>query len=391
MPSESGLLDHIAILVRWRRLIVTTFFVVTIATAIVSLVLPKAYRAYAVVYPPSQGGDMLGLSSLVGDLPLGLLGLGEGGISATDFVPVLQSDRVAQAVAKRFDLENVYEVETREKLLMEIEDRLEVDLSREQFLSVSFEASTPQGAADQTNAFVEELDKALRLRKREQAGSLRQYFERRVAEAETEVNTAEMAYKQFQTENMAIDLEVQAKAQIETTGILVSELAELIIKKEVASRIMEPGHPKLQQFRIEIDATRQALDRMLMGAPPVSQAPDDLPEIVIPFRDVPDLGLRALQLMRDIEIQNAIYKFVRQEYEKSKLEEDKEVAQVIVLDRAAPPDSRSKPRRSLMVLLAGGLSLILSILFAYVVEAMSNLDESNRGKWAEIKQELRGS
>jgi len=274
---------------------------------------------------------------------------------------------------------------------MAVDERLEVELSREQFLTVSYEASTPRSAADQTNAFVEELDRALRERKREQAGSLRQYFETRVSEADLEVRAAELAYKQFQTESMAIDLETQAKAQIETAGILVSSLAELIIKNEVAGRLMEANHPKLKQFEIEIEATSQAIDRLLMGPDDPAARTNELPDIVIPFRRVPDLGYRALQLMRDIEIQNAIYKFVRQEYEKSKLEEDKEIAQVIFLDKAVPPDTRSSPRRALMVFLGGGLSLVLSILFAYVFEAIANLDASSRDKWSEIKRELRGS
>ena len=388
MASETGILDHLAVLVRWRRLIVTAFIVVTGATVAVSFVMPKAYRATAVVYPPNQGSDMLGLGGLIGDLPLGLLGLGEGGTSATDFVPVLQSERVATAIADRFGLRDTYGVQTREELLTAVSTRLEVDLSREQFLTVSYEADSPQAAADQTNAFVEELDNALGARKREQAGSLRIYFEQRLAEAEQDVNRAELAYKAFQKEHMAIDLETQAKAQIETAGILVSSLAEQIIKQEVAARLMESDHPKLKQLALEVDATRGAVDRMLMGAPSADED-EDLPDIVIPFRDVPDLGHRALQLMRDIEIQNAIYKFVRQEFEKSKLEEDKEIAQVIVLDRALPPDSRSRPRRGMMVLLAGGLSLVLSILFAYVYEAISNMDAASQGKRSEIKQELR--
>lgn len=391
MPSESGIIDHLAVVVRWRRMIISAFLVVTVATAGVSLILPEVYRAGAVVYPPKQGGDMLGLGGLVGDLPLGLLGIGEGGISATDFVPVLESERVAAAVAERFDLWNEYQVETREELMMAIDERLEVELSREQFLTVSYEASTPEAAAEQTNAFVEELDRALRERKREQAGSLRAYFEKRLAEAERDVEAAEIAYNRFQTEHMAIDLETQAKAQIETAGILVSSLAEQIIKKEVADRLMEAGHPKLKQFQLEIDATRNAVDRLVMGSETEVERSGELPDIVIPFRDVPDLGLRALQLMRDMEIQNAIYKFVRQEYEKSKLEEEKEVSQVIFLDRAVPPDFRSSPRRTLMVVLAGGLSLVLSILFAYVFEALTNLDESNRNKLSEIRRELRGS
>ncbi|MBS11469.1 MAG: hypothetical protein CME19_07695 [Gemmatimonadetes bacterium] len=389
MARETGILDHVVVLVRWRRLILSAFLLVSLGTAGVSLILPEAYRASATVYPPGQGSNTLGLGGLLGDLPVGLLGLDGGGVSATDFIPVLESERVASAVAERFNLQDLYQTKTREQLMMAVGARLEVSLSREQFLSVSYEAPTPQAAAEQTNAFVDELDKALRERKREQAGSLRSYFETRLAEAEKDVATAEVNYKQFQKAHMAIDLETQAKAQIETAGMLVSVLAEQIIKKEVADRMMESGHPKLAQLDLEIGATGDAIDRILMGSP--DQGDSDLPDIVIPFRQVPDLGHRALQLMRDIEIQNAIYKFVRQEYEKSKLEEDKEIAQVIILDPALPPDSRSKPRRTMMVLLTGGLSLVLSILFAYVYEAMSNMDNTSREKWSEIKNELRGN
>ena len=390
MDKETGILDHLAVIVRWRRLIVTSFLAVSIATAIVTMFLPKAYRATAVVFPPSQGSDVLGgLSGLAEDLPLGLLGIGGGGLSATEFVPVLRSERIAMAVAERFDLKNAYQVGTRAELLMAISGRLETELSREQFLSVSYEAATPEAAAAQTNAFVEELNKTLLQKKKNEAGSLRAYFETRLAEAEVDIAAAEQKYKQFQKTNMAIDLESQAKAQIETAGILVSSLAEQIIKKEVASRMMEANNPTLKRFEIEVDATRKAVDRLLMGASDGQTY--ELPEIVIPFRDVPDLGLEALRLMRDIEIQNAIYKFVRQEYEKSKLEEDKEIAQVVVLDEAVAPDLRSKPRRTILVLLAGGLSLILSVLFAYVVEALGNMDASSRDKLTEIKREFSGS
>ena len=390
MPRESGLLDHIAVIVRWRRMILAAVIIVSIATAGISLILPEAYRAHALVYPPNQGSDMLGLSGLVGELPLGLLGLGEGGASATDFVPVLQSERVAEAVAERFNLKDVYKVTTREELLMAVGAKLEVKLSREQFLAVSYEASTPQAAADQTNAFVEELDRALRERKREQASSLRRYFESRLSEAESDVANSELAYNHFQKDNMAIDLETQAKAQIETAGTLVATLAEQIIKKEIAERVMEPDNPKLGLLAIEVEATRKAVDRMLMGTE-TTDSISELPGIIIPFKDIPDLGLGALQLIRDLEIQNAIYKFVRQEYEKSKLEEDKEIAQVIPLDKAFPPDSRSKPARTMMVILAAGLSLFVSILLAYVFEAFTNLDPADQDKLAEIRKELRGS
>ena len=114
------------------------------------------------------------------------------------------------------------------------------------------------------------------------------------------------------------------------------------------------------------------------------------PEIVKPFRQVPGLGLQVLRLMRDVEIQNAIYQFVRQEYEKSRFEEEKETPIVVVLDKAVEPDFRSSPRRTFMVLSATGLSLVLSILLAFTFEAIQNLGEENRAKLDNILSELRG-
>ena len=89
------------------------------------------------------------------------------------------------------------------------------------------------------------------------------------------------------------------------------------------------------------------------------------------------------------EINNAIYTFVRQEYERARLEEDKETALVIPLDKAKPPDVRSKPRRTVMVLLAGGLSLALSTLLAFFFEALRGMDDNRRQKLDSILAELR--
>ena len=394
MEQPKNILDHLGVIVRWRRMILLSVFSVSLVTAGISLVLPVAYRARAVVYPPRKSQDMLGLSALLGgNLPMGLLGMGEGPVSATDFVPVLQSEHVAEGVANRFNLARRYEPETREQLLQMIADRLEVELSREQFLTVSYEDETPELAAEITGAFVEELDRALQKRARETARRSREYWEARLLEAEEEMKTAELAYNRFQKEHMAIDLETQAKAQIESAGKMVGILAELIVERGVASRLMKSRHPKLRELDLKIAGVRESLDEILMGRPSAATNPEGaghrLPEFFIPFRQVPELALKALQLMRDVEIQNAIYQFVRQESEKARFEEEKESAVVIVLDKAVPPDTRSRPRRSLLVAVAGGLSLTLSVLLAFLFEALQGLEGDNRIKLDAILTDFR--
>ena len=393
MGREKNILDHLGVIVRWRRMIGVCVCAVCLVTAAISLTLPKAYRAHAVVYPPKESQGMSGLSALLGNLPLGLLGMGGAAASATDFMPVIRSERVAEAIARRFELMERYRLETREGLLKTIASRLEVQLSREQFLSISYEDETPELSAEITNAFVDELKRALRERSREQARSLRVYLEERLVRAKAEMDTAEAAYNRFQQEHMAIDLETQAKSQIESAAKLINLLAELSVEREVASRLMAPDNPELRRLDITMSGAEAALDNLLMGHPSAdggrASAEGQLPEIFIPFREVPAIGLKALQLKRDVEIQNAIYQFVRQEYEKARFEEEKESPLVVVLDRAVPPDFRSRPRRTVMVALAGGLSLMVSVLLAFLFEALRGLDEENRSKLDGILGEWR--
>ena len=392
METEKNFLDHLAVLARWRRMILVTCFTVSVLTAGVSLIITPVYRASAVLFPPSESQGSLGISAILEKLPVGMLGLGESGVSATEFVPILKSQRVAEAIIRRFNLREAYEAETREELLQKVDDRLEVELSRAQFLTVSYEAESPELAAEIANAFVVELDLALRHRREQQARDLRSYLEKRLAQAERRMIEAEQAYNAFQKEHSAIDIESQTKAQIDAySSLITSTLGEMIIRREIAALQMNPDNSRVRQLDIEIEGATQALDGILSGSDPDSsgRAVRKLPGIMLPMDQIPDLGLQALRLMREMEIRNLIYQFVLQEYEKSSFEEKKETSLVVVLDPAAPPDFRSRPRRVLMVGTAAGLSLLLSILVAFLLDALKSPDPGNRNRLEAIRKELR--
>ncbi|MDE3000851.1 MAG: Wzz/FepE/Etk N-terminal domain-containing protein [Gemmatimonadota bacterium] len=391
MEPEKNFLDHLAVLVRWRRMILFTCITVSVVTAGISLIITPVYRASAVLFPPSESQGTLGISAILEKLPVGMLGIGESVVSATEFVPILKSQRVAEAIIRRFSLQETYDAETREELLQMVADRLEVELSREQFLTVSYEAESPESAAEITNAFVEELDTALRHRREQQARDLRSYLEKRLAQAERGMIEAETAYNAFQKEHSAIDIESQTKAQIDAySSLITSTLGEMVIRREIAALQMNPDNSRVRQLDIEIEGAREALDGILTGSEPDSgRGVPDMPSIMLPMDRIPDLGLQAMRLMREMEIRNLIYQFVLQEYEKSSFEEKKETSLVVVLDPAVPPDFRSRPRRALMVGTAAGLSLLLSILVAFLMEALRSPAPENRSRLDAIRQEFR--
>ena len=113
---------------------------------------------------------------------------------------------------------------------------------------------------------------------------------------------AELAYNAFQKQNMALDLETQAKTQLESAATLYISLAELQIKREVMSRVVKPDHPQLKSLDIEIAATEETVDRILMGQSPTgdskSEKQNDAMSIFIPFPKMPALGLHSKRKKR---------------------------------------------------------------------------------------------
>ena len=201
--------------------------------------------------PKETDGGIGGLSALLQELPVNLMGLGGEAISAMEFVPVVESESVRLAVAERFDLAAHYGTRHQSELLDMIAQRLIIDLSREQFLTISYEADTPERAAALTNAFVEELESAFERRNQQKTRTYLAYLTERLKEAEQDMINAERRYRDFQNEHMILDVDAQAKAQLEIASALISPLAELIVKRDVQTRLMTADHPKLKELDLE--------------------------------------------------------------------------------------------------------------------------------------------
>jgi hypothetical protein len=93
----------------------------------------------------------------------------------------------------------------------------------------------------------------------------------------------------------------------------------------------------------------------------------------VPLIEVPSVGLELARLTRELKIQEAIFEMLTQQYEQAKIQEAKDTPTVQVLDRAVPPEKRSRPKRKIIVLVAGFLSLFASTLYVFSREYLERL------------------
>jgi tyrosine-protein kinase Etk/Wzc len=178
MEDEVRLRDLIRAMWRVKWHIIWTTLLVMSATATVSLMMPKIYRASATLVPPEVDVEWPtadGMKTRFGAAALG--GAIRPNNSATDIIAgILKSRRVALAVIKRFNLTELYPSEAVIKLsklpwqeegstgkltdiLEELADRTEVKVTKDGLLTISVDDHNPQRAADMVQCYLDELNR----------------------------------------------------------------------------------------------------------------------------------------------------------------------------------------------------------------------------------------
>ena len=388
MEEEGNLLDYLYVLVKWRRMIVISVLTVSSVTAGISLILPKAWTATTTLLPPEKGFSPFGASTLLAmAAPSNLAGL-VGEVPSEQLVTILRSRRVLGAIVDRFDLAREYGAASRDMATELLGQQVEEDLGSDGTLVIAVTASSPSLAAELANGLAGELDLVNRERKSQQARALRQFLQERLQTLEQEFQESGRALQRFQETYGLIDLEEQTAAAVDIARSIVLELALLEVKLGVASRQLSPQHENRRLLRLEVEELRRQLQNMqgdfqLRAGKAAETA---LRSIGPPLKALPELGFEYARLSLEIKIKEQIIGFLGTRFEEAKYREALDTPTIQVLDAATPPETRSAPRRTLLVLVALAVALVLSVVLAFVFESVGRLGNRNREKIDAIRQ-----
>ena len=321
----------------------------------------------------------------MGDLA-SLAGISTEGSTADRYVGMLQSRTISDAIIDRFDLMKVYDVGYRVKTYQALADHVTVSLGKEDgIISISVDDEDPQRAAAIANQYVKGLkDLNVRLNL-SSSGRERVFLEKRLALVKRDLANAEDAMKDFQEKNKAIRIDDQATA-------IIDAIAQL--KAQLASKEVELGvHLSYQtEQNYEVKALREGIAQMKGQIRKLEQSPTGKKysdDIFVPASEVPELGVRYARLMRDYKTQEALFELLTKQDELAKINEARDTSTLQVLDDAVVPDKKSRPRRSLIVLLATFVAGFLAVLAAFLKEYFARMPVEDRGRWEEVKGALK--
>jgi len=348
-----------------------TLFIVPLVTTtlavVVSLLMTPIFTAKTVMMPPQQqqSGAASALASL-GALA-GLAG-GVAGIKSPDemYVAFMQSEGLQNAVIKKLNLQERYNKKTLIDTRLSLKENVRVMSDKKTgLISVEADDKDPAFAAQLANAQVEELRSLMGRLAVTDAQQRRVFYEQAIFKTQSELAEAEANFRAAKEKSGMQVTAVIAESGVRASAELRGQIAAREVQMQAMSSFATGQNPDMLRVGSELAALRAQLGRIEKGSggndksSPVEQL--------------------AVKSYRDIKAREAMMGVLLAQYESARIDEAKEGPLIQQVDVAVAPERKSKPKRSMIILVAALVGLFLGALAAFVRRALRKVAKSEEG------------
>ena len=355
-----------------RRFILLFTVAAALLTALVSLLLPLRYTAAIAVLPPQQSSSGAGLlAQMASAQGGGLAALAGAGFNVKNqndmYVAMFRSRTVEDAMVQRFDLVKLYKVRRVSDARMIFEERSTVVAGlKDGIIRASVDAATPQMAADMANAYLSEFQKLASGIATTEAGQRRLFFDQQLEDAKNQLSQAEQDLKRTELTTGFVQPDSQARAMMESAATIQGEITARQVQLQGVSTYATESNPQTVVLRNEIAELRAQLSKLTGN----SSSENDL---FVPKGKVPDAALDYVRKLREVKYRETLFQALATQFQLAKLDEAKQGTVFQVIDRAIPPDKRSYPHRSVIVLMFTFLGFLVACLIVWTTNALTRL------------------
>ena len=304
---------------------------------------------------------------------------GAGGIKNPNdtYIAMLKSRTLQDNVIRRFKLQSVYQAKTLGDTRNKLVRATKVTSGKDGLITVQVDDKNPQRASMLANGYVDALQQMTQFFAVTEASQRRLFFEKQLYQAKETLSDAEISLKQLQEKTGVIQLDAQAKVIIETAAALKGQIAMKEVELGTMRTFATGNNPDYIRTQKVLTGLREQLAKVETGTVTTSK--------------VPETGLEYIRKVRDLKYAETIYEMLAKQFEIAKIDEAKESSVIQVLDKAIVPEQKSKPKRSMTVLLAAVATGFLAILWAFIIEALHNSkkDSESEARLRALRKELR--
>ena len=360
------------------------FMIVSIVIAIgasvgISLNMDNWYTSTVNAVPPKQSGDLLksALGSMSSALKqFGMTKLGGSG-EGYEFTVLLFSRTVKDSMIRKYDLATDYDIPDTAMTVLreEFESNLDVTYEKDGNYTISIMSKDRAKAAVMANDYIEITNGLAVDVFKTEAVFNRKYLERRIEVLDANITVTGDSLQKYSSKYMLFSPEDQAKA----VSIAYSEMKAELLKQEMlyemlANKLGENDYLCKSQLKLIAKLKAKIYES------------ETTPGFAGNFtmKNATKISIEYMRLYAELETFTKVKDFLLPMLEDARLDENRNLQSLVVVDTAIPADKKTSPKRSLIVIGSVFGTFVLSVLFILLLQAYKDFKK----KYALVKNSI---
>lgn len=372
--DEIDLLDILQVVADNLRLLILGPFVIGLLALGASFAITPTFTATTTILPPQQQqSTAAAMLQSLGALS-GIAGAASGIKNpAEQYVALLESNSIKDALIERFKLVERYELDYRDDARKALaEEYVRVSAGRKDgLITVSVDDHDPKFAAELANAHVEELTRLMGRLAITEAQERRVFFERELTKTKEGLTAAEKALKATGISESAI--KSSPEAAVGSVASLMAQVAAKEVQLGAMRNYLTDSAPDFRRAQSELAALRAQLMRAEKDTSGSAGGGDYVAKY------------------RDFKYYETLFELMAKQYEIARIDESREGAVIQVVDNAIAPERKSKPKHGRTAIFSAAAAGFVLLLFVFIRHALRNAqrDPEFAQKFISLRKSLR--
>jgi capsule polysaccharide export protein KpsE/RkpR len=367
--------DFFILIVKWKKfLLFTLFFSAVISYLSIYFFVEEKYDSYGLIIP-SEDDSFGSLAGLFGDLQGGLpFGLTTTSPEMSMYYTLIYSRTMLSEIVDKFNLIEVYNIDTGavdyyESAVERLSDNISAEETEFMAYAIKVRSPEPNLSADMVNFIIQRLNEKLIKFKIIKSKDNKLFLSQRVSEVKQSLKAAEDSLNSFQKETGILNAEEQVKGLLAAFNQLETNLIASEIQLSVMNKIYSEGSPELKNIYHQVNEYKKKLK--------ILKDNGSENNLLLALKGLPDSFLAYYRLLREVEINTKMLQFLLPLYEQAKLEEQKEIPVLRVIDYGVPAPKKDFPPRLIftVIILTGVFAILMIYIFLVENKELQNSEK----------------
>jgi len=291
------------------------------------------------------------------------------------YIALMKSDTALNHLIQEHDLQRRYESETLMDTRKVLLNRVRVVSDKKSgLISVEVDDFDPAFSATLANSFVAELSSITDRLAVTDAQQRRVFFENQLVKTQEKLAKDEARFREAQGRSGFQMPSINADTSLKNIAELHGQIAAREIQLQAIDRFATSKNPEVQKLTSELSAMRMTLQRLEQGSGLSALGP---------------IQQDAMSAYREMKTTESMLEAFVKQLELARVDESKEGPLIQVIDVARPPERRSSPKRSLIVLISLLTGFFISMLIVFMRQTIRSL--ANNPKSSEQLSRLKAA